>query len=206
MNRRGLIKNIIGIGIFGILPKVDIAESNEIKCYVGLGGGGSNVVEGISKKIKDGKFYFINDYLSNTHMMDFNRSNIPKYMPPSNDFLLEKKELTCSIQSIFNNPFASYFIYTGLGGKTGSLLALQIVNYLDSKKIKYKLIYSMPFNYEGKARNLIANTVHQELKENKNAVLLDFNQCRKEHGHILASAFFKKADQLMYELSLKSGL
>ena len=89
MNRRGLIKNIIGIGIFGILPKVNIVESNEIKCYVGLGGGGSNVVEGISKKIKDGKFYFINDYLSNTHMMDFNRSNIPKYMPPSNDFLFQ---------------------------------------------------------------------------------------------------------------------
>ena len=206
MNRRQLIKNILGVSIATIFPiamqKKELARNRTLH-FVGLGGAGCNVVELAMQKYPNANYTFINNSTRNNipsrvnfvDIADYTKHTKYKGFSFSNEEFLNMKSVT----SIFKNKEELYILFVGLGGQTGSPLCVPLLKYLRKEKIDCFLSANFPFDFEGKIRSQIANYTKNELKYFPNVHCIDADTIRIEFGNIQISKAFDKLSERLIE-------
>ena len=163
MNRRELFKFIATFNIFA--KEIETKKQSSISsldrlCFIGIGGGGTNILEDISKLDNKHTFIHIN---SDYHSL--------KQKTSPHKILLgwnEKAGLGCGgkeqcgrslindnikkeLCKLTKNKKIVYLVST-LGGGVGSGATPEILQYLKTLNKKVIVFVTMPFNFEGKRR------------------------------------------------------
>jgi len=189
MQRRDLLKFIAGIyGLYSIdlfardkkTLKKDIQESKKEKkisslkksCFIGIGGGGTNIIEDISKL--DNKHIFIS--------MNSDKQSLEQKKSKHKILLgwnknaglgcggkdtcgrnLITDDLKQSLEQLTKNINQIYVIAT-LGGGVGSGATPEIAEFLKSLDKQVVVFVTLPFNFEGKIRSNIAYKALEKIK------------------------------------------
>jgi len=134
--------------------------------FVGLGGGGCNVVEGIHAKGVQGRFTCI------THP---ERPHLPKQIQflkfPSLGELERRSprgvpdmtrtfQLSDQIREVFSEG-DTYILFAGLGGYTGTKIVEQLIPWLLKDHHEFAVYCSIPFAFEGERRTIAVRLADQ---------------------------------------------
>lgn len=153
-------------------------------CIIGIGGGGCNIADDISKI--DNRFHIVHinsdiDALNskqsgekivlgrNTKRGLGCGAQVSCGMKLFDDEI--KKELSSLIKS-----YKEIYLISTLGGGVGSGATLEIVKYLQKRRKNIKVIVVTPFSFEGKRRNDISlhsiQDIQNNIKDIKNLTIL----------------------------------
>ncbi len=152
-------------------------------CFVGIGGGGSNIVEQIAKIDDSHGFVHMNSDLQALQQKKHGSRLILGYE--------EKQGLGCGANvkcgtKLFNDAMAIQFqamipeetilcLVSTLGGGVGSGVTPQVARYLKATKQKFEVIVVMPFIFEGKKRHATAIQSLSDIKQYRKNVTLIHN-------------------------------
>lgn len=155
-------------------------------CFIGIGGGGSNIIENIAKMDNMHTFIHMNSDLQALEQKKYGHRLLLGY---------EKRQglgcganMKCGLQ-LFDNIMKAKLqeniskektlcLVSTLGGGVGSGVTPEIVKYLKETKQKFKIIIIMPFTFEGKKRqNTAIKSVELIKNYTKNIVLIQNDDC-----------------------------
>ena len=197
MQRRDLFKLIVGLyGLYSIdlfvrdkkTLKKDIKESKKEKkisslkklCFIGIGGGGTNIIEDVSKL--DNKHIFIS--------MNSDKQSLEQKKSKHKILLGWNKNagLGCggkdrcgrnlitddvkqSLEQLTKNMHQIHVIAT-LGGGVGSGATPEIIEFLKSLDKQVVVFVTLPFSFEGKIRSNIAHKALEKIKLQTNRLVV----------------------------------
>lgn len=217
MLRRDLLKGLFATTMVSVLPSLiknsksnnDLQHKFKIQ-FVGLGGAGCNIVEYAMEQNPNAQFAFINQRTDRIIPENVNYIDISEYKvnPYYSGFAMSSDELyeMEKVIDLFTQKETIYLIFAGLGGVTGSKLCAPILNHLRKEKRLSYLTATMPWSFEGNARNVVANFARNEINAffNHNVYLLDLETSKKELGHLTIREAFLELDKRIYEISMGS--
>ena len=179
MKRRSFFKTLV-IGYFSLksimyadspkIPKLeekellDVPKIQQKLCFIGVGGGGANIVEDIATM--DSKHKFIQ---MNTDKQALRKQKLAhKIFLYNRDALGCGGKVECGLKSVtpqvkkqlklLTKNISKVYVISTLGGGVGSGATPEIVKYLQISLNKTVVVLSvMPFRFEGKKRRVIAN-------------------------------------------------
>lgn len=178
--------------------------------FIGLGGGGSNVIEHIFKKGINSKYTCISSPIR-LHLPD-GINYISKKSPVKQicyykgeevyretDWTMHFDLVDKNIKSLFNEN-DHYIIFTCLGGYLGTNLSVQLAHYLKESNIDFSVIASLPFQFEGELRMERALTAKRNLEKFDNFFYYENENIRKNHGNMKIADAFDLANEYSYSL------
>jgi cell division GTPase FtsZ len=199
MNRREYIKTLLkGTFLMFFSPILAKTEHSKKVIYIGLGGAGTNMLFELSKNIKNANCISINNKLQDNWDKDVQFVRFKSSLTDENnaqDFVNLSRNIPAEISAIFKDGY-SYKILVGLGGQTGTLLALMIDRYFKHTSIDYEIYATIPFQFETKKKE-IANTILTILHFGKNTIAFDLEHFKNKWGNITFQHFFKKVNKLV---------
>ncbi len=143
-----------------ILNKQTTTDKNRDKlCFIGIGGGGANILEDIS--ILDNQNTFI--YLDNNANELKQKQSPYKILVSKNTKDLIDNKIKQQLETFTDHKTTIYIIAT-LGGDCGSNITPQIIKYLRTLNKKVIVSTTIPFNFEGKECLTIAMQSQDEIK------------------------------------------
>ena len=158
-------------------------------CFIGIGGGGSNIIQNIANFDNRHKFIHINSdrQALNTKtssykiLLDFKHN---KGLGCGGDIECGKKSVTLEAKqelSSFIEKEKTLHVVVTLGGGIGSGATPAIIEYLKSINKEIILFIIMPFVFEGKKKENIAKSSLDELKSiTKDIIVLQNNDLMKK--------------------------
>ena len=190
-------------GIHFDLPK---NQSNVIK-VIGVGGGGSNAINHMFKQGIKGVDFVI----CNTDSQALNNSGVPNKIQlgvnlteglgaGANPDIGEKAAVESleDIRAMLTTNTKMVFITAGMGGGTGTGAAPIIAKMAMDMDILTVGIVTMPFQFEGKIRNLQAHKgIAKFRKVVDSLVIINNNKLREVYGNLGFKAGFSKADEVL---------
>ena len=191
------------LGITFDLPK---NQSNVIK-VIGVGGGGSNAINHMFKQGIKGVDFVI----CNTDAQALNSSGVPNKIQlgihiteglgaGANPEIGEKAAVESleEIRTMLNTNTKMVFITAGMGGGTGTGAAPIIAKMARELDILTVGIVTMPFQFEGKIRNIQAHKGIEKLRKVVDSlVIINNNKLREVYGNLGFKAGFSKADEVL---------
>lgn len=190
-------------GIHFDLPK---NQSNVIK-VIGVGGGGSNAINHMFKQGIKGVDFVI----CNTDSQALNNSGVPNKIQlgvnlteglgaGANPDIGEKAAVESleDIRAMLTTNTKMVFITAGMGGGTGTGAAPIIAKMAMDMDILTVGIVTMPFQFEGKIRNVQAHKgIAKFRKVVDSLVIINNNKLREVYGNLGFKAGFSKADEVL---------
>ena len=190
-------------GIHFDLPK---NQSNVIK-VIGVGGGGSNAINHMFKQGIKGVDFVI----CNTDSQALNNSGVPNKIQlgvnlteglgaGANPDIGEKAAVESleDIRAMLTPNTKMVFITAGMGGGTGTGAAPIIAKMAMDMDILTVGIVTMPFQFEGKIRNIQAHKgIAKFRKVVDSLVIINNNKLREVYGNLGFKAGFSKADEVL---------
>ena len=190
-------------GIHFDLPK---NQSNVIK-VIGVGGGGSNAINHMFKQGIKGVDFVI----CNTDSQALNNSGVPNKIQlgvnlteglgaGANPDIGEKAAVESleDIRAMLTPNTKMVFITAGMGGGTGTGAAPIIAKMAMDMDILTVGIVTMPFQFEGKIRNVQAHKgIANFRKVVDSLVIINNNKLREVYGNLGFKAGFSKADEVL---------
>ena len=190
-------------GIHFDLPK---NQSNVIK-VIGVGGGGSNAINHMFKQGIKGVDFVI----CNTDSQALNNSGVPNKIQlgvnlteglgaGANPDIGEKAAVESleDIRAMLTTNTKMVFITAGMGGGTGTGAAPIIAKMAMDMDILTVGIVTMPFQFEGKIRNVQAHEgIAKFRKVVDSLVIINNNKLREVYGNLGFKAGFSKADEVL---------
>ncbi|MDF1883691.1 hypothetical protein JHD49_07045 [Sulfurimonas sp. SAG-AH-194-C21] len=192
------------------LEKYYISCKLDTLCFIGIGGGGCNIVEDISHIDAWHKFIHIN---SDLQALQTKKSK--------NKILLgyDKKEglgcggvAECGTKLVDNiskkqlfkltQSFEKVYVVATLGGGVGSGSTVEIIEYLNSLDKEISVFVTMPFNFEGKARNTVALSALKSIQAiSSNVTIMHNDDLIKKDGSksLGIRETFKISSQMIYK-------
>jgi len=155
-------------------------------CFIGIGGGGSNVVENIAKMENTHTVIHMNSDLQALQQKKYGHRLLLGYEDKHGLGCGAKME--CGLQ-LFNNTTKAKLqetipeettpcLVTALGGGVGSGVTPEVVKYLKEIKTKFKVIVIMPFTFEGKKRQQTAMKSLELIKHyTRNVIIIRNDDC-----------------------------
>lgn len=149
--------------------------------YLGLGGAGGNILDALIKKGIAKNYTYIN---SEESQSSDNKNFILIDLPKQNPWLpsLVDIELPLSLSNLVGFK-KHYVLCVGLGGDTGSNLALAISNLLYRHKASFEIICYMPFSFES-FRITFAELIFRNLKQKAKVTCFDNAKLFRSNGHL----------------------
>ena len=159
------------------------------KCFIGVGGGGSNILSDISNM--DSRHTFI--YINSDYNALVQKNSEYKILLTSE----EKKDkwgcggnTECGVSLIdekvkkklkeFTKEYETIYLIATLGGGVGSGSTPEIIKYLKTIGKKVIIYVTLPFKFEGKVRQRIANETLKALKNtSRHLVVLENDELLK---------------------------
>jgi len=179
-------------------------------CFIGIGGGGCNIVEDISQIDKWHKFIHINSDKQALALKKSKYKILLGYdtkqglgcggLPQCGSNLLDnisKKRIYTLTES-----FNSLYVIVTLGGGVGSGVTVEIVEYLSSLNKKVTLFVTMPFSFEGKKRVSVATNALEKIKKiNSNVIVLENDDLltNSTEDSLGIRETFKRSSQIIYK-------
>ena len=151
-------------------------------CFIGVGGGGCNILEDIAQIDPWHTFIHINSDLQALQQKSSKNKIVLGY---------DKKaglgcggQIECGAMIVdsaskkqlleFVNRFKKAYVITTLGGGVGSGATAQIVEYLNMIGKEVVVVAILPFSFEGKNRNDVAKTALKEIQSiNKHVIIIE---------------------------------
>ncbi|MBT8274224.1 MAG: cell division protein FtsZ [Bacteroidia bacterium] len=185
------------------LPK---NQSNVIK-VIGVGGGGSNAINHMFQQGIKGVDFVI----CNTDAQALNNSGIPNKIQlgvnlteglgaGANPDVGEQAAVESleEIRAMLDTNTKMIFITAGMGGGTGTGAAPIIAKMAKELEILTVGIVTMPFQFEGKLRNIQAQMGVENLRNHVDSlVVINNNKLREVYGNLGFKAGFSKADEVL---------
>lgn len=183
------------------------AQSKSIIKVIGVGGGGSNAVNHMYKQgIKDVEFI-----ICNTDAQALQISPVPHKLQigvglteglgaganpeKGKAAAIESKE---EIREMLSSDTKMVFITAGMGGGTGTGAAPELAKVAKELGILTVGIVTMPFGFEGRKKNKLAEEGIRNLRNNCDTVLVILNdKLRKVYGNLSLSNAFAQADNIL---------
>jgi len=152
-------------------------------CFVGIGGGGCNIIEDISKIDPWHTYIHINSDLQALHTKNSKNKILLGY--DTKEGLgcggisecgtklvnkVSKKQL-----SKLANSFQEVYVVVSLGGGVGSGATAEIVEHLNTLDKDVFIFVTMPFSFEGKTRNTVAQKALKEIQTVSNNITILHN-------------------------------
>jgi len=143
---------------------LDTKQNQQRLCFIGVGGGGTNIVEDIATI--DSQHQFIQ---MNTDKQSLsNKKLAQKIFLENKDALGCGGKVECGLKSVtlqvkeqlkfLTKDNSKVFVVSTLGGGVGSGATPEIVNYLQTTLNKTVIVFSiLPFSFEGKRKRNTAN-------------------------------------------------
>ena len=191
---------------FGITFDLPKNQSNVIK-VIGVGGGGSNAINHMFKQGIKGVDFVI----CNTDSQALNNSGVPIKIQlvvnlteglgaVANPEIGEQSavESLDDILAMLTSNTKMVFITAGMGGGTGTGAAPIIAKMAKEMDILTVGIVTMPFEFEGKIRNLQAHKGIDKFRKTVDSlVIINNNKLREVYGNLGFKAGFSKADEVL---------
>ena len=191
---------------FGITFDLPKNQSNVIK-VIGVGGGGSNAINHMFKQGIKGVDFVI----CNTDSQALNNSGVPIKIQlgvnlteglgaGANPEIGEQSavESLDDIRAMLTSNTKMVFITAGMGGGTGTGAAPIIAKMAKEMDILTVGIVTMPFEFEGKIRNLQAHKGIDKFRKTVDSlVIINNNKLREVYGNLGFKAGFSKADEVL---------
>ena len=191
---------------FGITFDLPKNQSNVIK-VIGVGGGGSNAINHMFKQGIKGVDFVI----CNTDSQALNNSGVPIKIQlvvnlteglgaGANPEIGEQSavESLDDILAMLTSNTKMVFITAGMGGGTGTGAAPIIAKMAKEMDILTVGIVTMPFEFEGKIRNLQAHKGIDKFRKTVDSlVIINNNKLREVYGNLGFKAGFSKADEVL---------
>jgi cell division protein FtsZ len=185
------------------LPK---NQSNVIK-VIGVGGGGSNAINHMFQQGIKGVDFVI----CNTDAQALQNSGVPNKIQlgvnlteglgaGANPEIGEQAAVESleEIRSMLDKNTKMVFITAGMGGGTGTGAAPIIAKLAKEMDILTIGIVTMPFQFEGKIRNVQAQKGIEVLRDHVDSlVVINNNKLREVYGNLGFKAGFSKADEVL---------
>jgi len=185
------------------LPK---NQSNVIK-VIGVGGGGSNAITHMFKQGIKGVDFVI----CNTDAQALQNSGVPNKIQlgvnlteglgaGANPKIGEQAAVESleDLRSMLDKNTKMVFITAGMGGGTGTGAAPIIAKLAKEMDILTIGIVTIPFQFEGKIRNVQAQKGIEILREQVDSlVVINNNKLREVYGNLGFKAGFSKADEVL---------
>lgn len=183
-----------------------IHQSNVIK-VIGVGGGGSNAVNHMLTQGINGVDFVV----CNTDAQALQNSQVPTKIqlglslteglgaganPEVGERSAEESE--SEVKDMLGVNTKMVFITAGMGGGTGTGAAPVIARYAKELDLLTIGIVTIPFSFEGKARNEQAQKGIEELRKYVDSmVVINNNKLREVYGNLGFKAGFSKADEVL---------
>ena len=185
------------------LPK---NRSNVIK-VIGVGGGGSNAINHMFKQGIKGVDFVI----CNTDAQALQNSGVPNKIQlgvnlteglgaGANPEIGKQAAIESleDIRSMLETNTKMVFITAGMGGGTGTGAAPVIAKLAKEMDILTVGIVTMPFQFEGRIRNVQAQKGIETLRDHVDSlVVINNNKLREVYGNLGFKAGFSKADEVL---------
>ncbi|MBN4057831.1 cell division protein FtsZ [Olleya sp. AH-315-K02] len=185
------------------LPK---NQSNVIK-VIGVGGGGSNAINHMFQQGIKGVDFVI----CNTDAQALQNSGVPNKIQlgvnlteglgaGANPEIGEQAAVESleDLRSMLDKNTKMVFITAGMGGGTGTGAAPIIAKLAKEMDILTIGIVTMPFQFEGKIRNIQAQKGIEMLRDQVDSlVVINNNKLREVYGNLGFKAGFSKADEVL---------
>ncbi len=214
MNRKDAIKSIFALSISAVLPLNLVFEKSNIKKeqqenkihYIGFGNAGAHIVQSLAVKYPHHKFIIANNQKINNLYKEINfvrtenfRKLHPGIFEKIYDFSIQdgnsKIFIPNKLKEILNKN-NSFVLIAGLGGITGSFLIKKTAEYLNAQNKDFRIVASLPFKFEGRKRNYIANSILNELKQYSTCNYFELNKLLADKDPTIKQAFLM-ADNAM---------
>ena len=183
-----------------------INQSNVIK-VIGVGGGGSNAVNHMLTQGINGVDFVI----CNTDAQALENSPVPTKIQlgvnlteglgaGANPEVGQRSamESEVEIKKMLGTNTKMVFINAGMGGGTGTGAAPVIAKFAREKDLLTIGVVTIPFTFEGKARNEQAQKGIEELRKHVDSlVVINNNKLREVYGNLGFKAGFSKADEVL---------
>ncbi|MDQ7060908.1 MAG: hypothetical protein Q9M43_07105 [Sulfurimonas sp.] len=177
VKRGGYFKNIIDYISLKILMK----KSTSKKCFIGIGGGGSNILTDIS-------------HINNKHLFIHINSDYNALVQKQSDYKILLKSVakkdkwgcggntSCGLNLVdekvketinqFAADYETVYLIATLGGGVGSGSTPEIANYLKTINKKIIIYVTLPFSFEGNSRLTTAQESLIELKKYADQIIV----------------------------------
>ena len=184
-------------------------------CFIGIGGGGCNIIEGISSIDPWHTFIHINSDLQALRTKNSQNKILLGYD--------KKKGLGCGgisecgmklVDNInkkqlykLSTSFQELYIVASLGGGVGSGATAEIVEYLNTLDKEVFVFVTMPFSFEGKTRNSIAQKALKNIQAVNNNITILNNDDLLKHNNSKSLGIkeaFQISSKIIYKKILKS--
>jgi len=153
---------------------------------IGIGGGGSNIVFELSKRLKDFSSQKIEFIAANTDTQALRSiskslktfsfgSKVTNGLGCGSDVAVGERaarEDMERIKSLFSDSRDLYIIVSSFGGGTGTGAAPVFAKMANDLKLSTLSIFTLPFMFEGKKKMDYSNNALEKLKENINAYMV----------------------------------
>ena len=198
-----IVKDELSKKIEDLKPLLSFKES----CFLGIGGGGGNIISHIKEIDAKHKFIYINSDLQALSVKKSNHKIL--LQKETNDNLGCGGQVRCA-QRLFDDRakkrvkkmikgYNDIYIIASLGGGLGSGATPDVVRFLQDIGKNVYLSVTLPFEYEGKKRKDVANSALEELQSIvKHINVFDNNEVLKEITDEGIDATFKKISKNIY--------
>lgn len=167
--------------------------------FIGVGGGGSNILEYIQKSKLKGNYLIINNYLR-----EYKQNKIHQIVFPLN---VHKTINPTYLEEIFKNKILSLLnskyksvIFVSLGGFTGTNVLLKICESLSKFNSNIVIITTLPFKFE-EQRRIKSEKIVSILQENQQIYIFDNEEFSHKIGRNLTLGnFFEKMNKEILDL------
>ncbi len=106
------------------------------------------------------------------------------------------------VRQVFSHDH-KYVLLAGLGGFTGTSLAVQLTPWLKETNKEFITICSLPFHFEGLKRRSYAENAMEKLQAIPNFSHYRLETLRRKYGDITIKDAFEKADEDFYRIYRK---
>ncbi len=195
MNRRKALKGLTIISTLSILPVNLLAfkPKSESLHFIGLGTGGSHVLEYFYKQLIGTNAKFTN--ISDTPSKRYTEINFIRFTEEDNCF----QTVSSKLKQLFSKE-DKYILLAGLGASTGTCLTERLSVFLNKNNKKFMTICSVPFNFEGKKRIIKAKELVNKLNTNTFFNYFYLENINNSYDNLTVKEAFKKADEKFYEI------
>jgi hypothetical protein len=204
MNRK---KAIIGPGAMGTLSILPIEISLSIPQkiplhFIGLGGGGTNILTHFLQNGVTGKF----TYISCTERSDLKKAGVdfvpfksPNYQYNHEEFMKYYNDLSFPYEVKENlNKNDRYVLLAGIGGFTGTKLMDDLLGHLTG--IQHFAICTLPFGFEVPIGQIVGKMFYDKYQGNKSVKFFDLSPFGKANGTLKMAEAFRKCHEQLFIL------
>ncbi|OYD44155.1 hypothetical protein CHU00_18380 [Sphingobacterium cellulitidis] len=164
--------------------KVDMALLDSI--YVGIGGTGGQIIKSQESFFREKKYL----YLDREPDLQYGFDELAG---------IERIIYTKEYLSNYFNTENRYILFLGLGGKTGSYIISEILDYMVLNNIEYKCFCFYPYHFEPKSRIAIADETLVHLERYQDVTILDMYELKKRFPNLSLASPFRIPNEIIVE-------